>query len=478
MTHKTLAWWPFALVLAACNGGGGTPTQPTPTPSSSPAPSPTPTITPTPTAARFSSEYGGPQVGRIDFFPSGTVETGDAIQAFTNRSGVFVYGQADSLGGYYQPAGWNVAVRDPVYAIRAFGVDRASSLYRTAVAPLGATTVSPLTSVIYYAGSQAAVRTALEINKQGLSEENNQIIAGLDLLTYSSTVAPVQAPGTLRTIGSVIAGAMQAVNIRIAALEQAAEIFSLPPNGTGYVERSSTYYDQIIGQFIKDNPSVSLKTEQGIETFLRSLRPASAPNPYPDSVYKSAASTLNIYTRQADTILNYSYLVPVYTLGVLGQVRSRLLTMTEGGPAGTLANFSSQWVEMQSHTFENAPQFLSGLACAVPDFFRIPKGTSLTIFKDDPAFANATPTNPVRARPSLTYNDVYFDGTTVRPERNATIMSVSPSNNPAIKVTLQPDQSVLVEVSKDTGGASYFDYTAKFSNGDTATGRVYVLQNY
>ncbi len=140
------------VVLTGCGGGGaGSVGTPAPTPTSAPTPAPSPS----PTPLAFVGEASAPLVGSITF----TDANGTATVA-TGRDGVAPAGTNPLPGSpILQPVAFAPAYSTATYALTGIGLEVATGYLTTQTAPIGATTISPLTSLIAVTGSQTVVRS-------------------------------------------------------------------------------------------------------------------------------------------------------------------------------------------------------------------------------------------------------------------------------------------------------------------------------
>jgi hypothetical protein len=171
---KWAAVLPLAVLVASCGGGsgggsGGGAGGSTPAPGPAPAPSP---------AARYSVVGIGAVLARVDIDTNGNGVFADAADTVTSTSATGEFGRDVPVMAHAGNTG--TVPSSPTARMQASGVDAWTGFWLPAMsAPVGATVISPLTTLIAAQGSEARVRAAL-----GLDTGPDALRAQTALLTF------------------------------------------------------------------------------------------------------------------------------------------------------------------------------------------------------------------------------------------------------------------------------------------------------
>lgn len=194
--RKTLSALACCLVLFGCGtDGGGTGSTPTPTPTPSPTPAPTPT--PTPTSVVYTAEVGSAAVGRVYFDLNKDGNFTDNEYQITDLSG-------HAVGG--------LAPTQAQYALSSTGHDRQTGFNYAFRAPAGATTVSPITTLLR------------SIDDDTVAGNTGLGITARDLATFGA----VAAMSSSDTIVAAKGRRVTAFNLKLLALARSHELVFFP----------------------------------------------------------------------------------------------------------------------------------------------------------------------------------------------------------------------------------------------------------
>ncbi|NYT40401.1 hypothetical protein HZY97_06515 [Sphingomonas sp. R-74633] len=463
------------LPLWACSGGGGGGTGGGGATSVTPTPTPTATSTPTPANAQFTVEAAGAVGGSLDLIvgEDATSLSADSSSFATDILGMLLPGVTHSpygAGGGIQTAGFPGFNYSADYALRAYGVENPTRLFRGLIAPRKSTAVSPLTSLIAEVRDQSAVKRAL-----GLGATTTFLLpADIDLTTYSATQdaassAPKSKPGQVL-----------AANVRVLALAQAVEVFAAAPGTPPQfaidfsVPRTMSAR---IAAYIKANPTATLDSQAGISAFLRSLRAGLSPA-YRDDIYETAASLIHNFDLATRLVDDNPGFAPRFAVAVMGALRPRLDDLAERNSAAAAASGAVSFLYLMdeaSRNFSDQLAFPTGAFVPLSDFFRLDAGGTLTVYKDNTA--GFAPGGAVPSRPNMTYNDLLWSNRAPQRQLPATIRSISvPAGSAAaIAADLQVDGNVVVTAKPGFTGIAWYDYVSALDTGQVETGRVYLF---
>lgn len=352
---RTTSAFALAAALSACGGGGSsgasgsgvTAVTPTPTPAP-PAPTPTPSAT-------YIVEAISPVVASISFYPGGVVASGaDAATWYTNIAGVFTFGQTDSV---IRASSGNARISDyrAIHALSAFGYDKATRTYLILAAPAGATTVSPITSLIYYSGSESAVRSSLGMAPGG----SYPLSADIDLKTYSAT-----REGNGAVLGAYIRTILLGIAISVEPGAQAEPIYALGARA--------------LPDFIKANPSLDLFSAEGCERLLRAFWGTR----YNAATYRAAAHLVRTYAEAIRAVHTDPSAAPLYLHGVSGVLYpaiERLLNANSPDAAARALSLTPADFSRALAPFADGLAFPASLFVPDPDYVRLAPGGEVTL---------------------------------------------------------------------------------------------------
>lgn len=426
---------------------------PAPAPTPTPTPTPTPSATPTPTGITVSSEAVSGVVGTVQY--SEVSGTGTARWA-TDYAGRFPTADPRVVPGSVVSSGFQPDYSRLLYRLSATGVDRNSRLLISATAPAGASVVSPVTSLIDVVGSQAVVRTSLQLDSGTYA-----IPASVDLTTTSAASA-----------GSA-AGPILAANFRALLLSQAVYVVQRGEGALDYTPFFFQNQDAEVGAFVRANPSVRLFTEAGAAQLLH----AYGFRTIDSATYAAMAHLIAAYAEaavaiQSDPTQSTRFLLGLQSFFFYRMERLRIDPTT----AGAVQALTPQALAQELSAFADYPAFSSsGTLFAGPDFdFLAPGATGsrrrwnqerdghgqrrTTGYAENDFTLNRT---------TLSFESVYTRGGLVSvtvPTANANQIRAS-SNGATIEYQALPGFT----------GTTYFEYVTADELGQQAIGRFYIF---
>ncbi len=442
----------FAM-LASCGDGGGGGTQ-TPTPVPTPTPSPTPTPTPTPSVV--GRAFGADAHPCFVYLYSTKERLPNDSQfsgGYCTRDGRFGLGSGATLVG----AGFGpLAVRDFTTAhVATTGPDQPSSILMTYVAPRGALSFSPTTSLIEWASSQTAVKTALGLDNGIFALSTNP-----DLTNYDMPAALASSDAAVKAEGARVAAANLRAMALAVGLDSLGFVDSYLP---GAIAQYRTAGEWIGGHngFLFNNTNMSALLNSTAGTRLR------------PEVISAAAHLIDAYAAAIPVQVSDQATAVQYTLGIYGYLRFELSSLAQANTVAAANNalaVTSPQIASATQIYRNFVAFpTSGRFFPAPNFFST-SGTSLSIRADqsgDPGFNG-----------SLMSNDVYANGAEASIgffPGNSVVQSVSvpASNTSQVTASLSGGVVSVIAVS-GFRGTTYFDYAVRHPSGEQGTARVYL----
>jgi hypothetical protein len=443
----------FAMLASCGDGGGGS--TPTPTPAPTPTPSPTPTPTPTPTPSAAGRAFGTNAHPCFLYLYSTKERTGNDPQfsgLYCDRDGRFGQGSGAILAG---AAFGTMPFRDftTAHALTA-GPDNPSSMFMSYVAPLGSRTFSPTTSLIEWASSQTAVKTALGLDNGVFSLTTNP-----DLTNYDVPTALASSDAAVKAEGARVAAA----NLRAMALAVSLDsLGAVDPYSLAFPQYR-TAGEWIGGRngFLFENARMSALLNSVAGTRLR------------PEVISAAAHLIDAYAAAIPVQVADTTTAAQYTLGIFGYLRFELSALAQANTVAAansaLAVTSPQIISATQIYREYVPFPTSGRFFPAPNFFST-TGQSLSIRADLTGISGSTG--------SLMGNDLYANGTEAA-------IGFFPSSSTVLSVTVPASKSSQVSATLAGGlvtvtalnafrGTTYFDYAVRHPSGEQGTSRVYV----
>ncbi|CAD7337591.1 hypothetical protein FIM10_07805 [Sphingomonadales bacterium 56] len=431
-----------AALLSACGGGSdGGSSEPTP------APAPTPGLSPTPTV--FSAVSAGPLLAPISFDLNGDGTT-DATST-TSAKGQFGQGVnvlQSSLGFGTVPTtatgrmsmGW--------------GIDATTGLIVGHMsAPIGATIISPLTTLIDIQGSADSVRRALRLDAGPYAVRSET-----DLLQFN----PALNWQNSDTAISQDAGRLTTINLQLLAL---AAYFTETPGDPVDVGVSLAKVSQHISGAMVTNATLDLTSQASIVALMAVLGPA------PD---------LNIPTdwrdAKADLIAKYMTAMPVrirdeadvrawaYTFRFFILPELKILDRRWPNPAAArIAAIQPADIAEVAESFRSVPAPVVGSLMAVPDYREVTDSSSppYSLILND--CAALTPSR----LPTCS------DWPIFRGPDSTELTAVQATEPGKLTASLTKGSIYLNRVGTFTG-LTHVTYETRSASGDVATGTIFV----
>lgn len=426
-----------------------TPT-PTPTPSPTPTPAPAPTAS-IPTGMTISSEATSPVVGVLQYAEasgSGTAKwTTDVDGHFPSRTPIL--GTSSIISAGFAPD-YNQAV----YKLSTTGIDRASRLLISATAPAGATTVSPITSLIDRVGSQSAVRAALQLDSGSYA-----VPSSVNLLTTSGT--------------STASGPILAANVRAVMLSQAIYVAQRGIGALDYTPFVFQNRESEIATFIRSDATVQLFTEPGARELLK----AYGDRTISETTYAAMAHLIVIYADAATAIQSDPGQGTRYLLGLQSFFFDKMESLrTDSGSATAVQALSASDIATALAAFADYPSFIqTGTLFAGPDFAFLAPGASGSRRRWDQSRdgsgqirTTGYAENDFTLNPStLAFESVYTRGALIS-------VTVPAANAAKISAGMQ-NSTITYHALPGFTGTTYFDYVISDDLGQQAAARFYVI---
>jgi len=326
----------------------------------------------------------------------------------------------------------------------------------SATAPAGASVVSPVTSLIDIAGSQGAVRTALQLDSGAYA-----IPASVDLTTTSAAGA-----------GSVT-GAILAANFRALLLAQAVYVVQ---RGDGALDYTPFYFqnqDAEVGAFIRANPSVRLLTEAGATQLLRAYGFRTIDN----ATYAAMAHLVVAYAEAAVAIQSDPAQGTRFLLGLQSFFFRRMERLRiDPSTAAAVQALTPQALAQELSGFADYPAFSpSGTLFAGPDFdFLAPNAVG-----SRPRSNQARNGHGQMRTTGYSENDFVLNPTTLALDVLFTgggliSVTVPPANANQIRVSAR-NNTIEYQALPGFTGTTYFEYVTSDGLDQRATARFYVI---
>lgn len=384
--------------------------------------------------------------------------THDRLPSDTQISGAYC-GRDGRFGG--SVAGFQVYSFGTFGSISSFdksyvyvtGVESAGSTLFGYVGPRGALVYSPTTSLIDYAGSQAAVKHGL-----GLDSGLFALATDRDLTSFDPVVALASTDDATHREGARVAAA----NLR--ALTAADGLSSVM---AGYYDpyfRDGPNY-RAVGDYLASHNAFLFDNATMTDLLTRNV----APGRYRPDVLSAAAHLIDAYASAIGVQVSDTATAAQFTLGLPGYLRLELVVLLNANSAEAASRamavtnqdiLNATAVYREVLPFPTTGNFFPG-----PDFFAASASAPLTIIADTTSG-------------SLVSNDVYANGPTGSIgffPSTSQVMSVSvPSANSAKVATVYLAGLVTVLPLNGFTGTTYFDYVVRHPSGEQGTGRVYV----
>lgn len=335
-----------------------------------------------------------------------------------------------------------------------FGPDNPTSLPQSYVAPMGSRSYSAITSLIEWAGSQAAVKTGLGLDNGVFSLTTNP-----DLTQFDMPAALASSDSAAQAEGARVAAA----NLRAQAIAVGLEALGVSDSYLAFAPSYRTAGEWIGGHsgFLFNNANMS------------ALLASVAGNRLRPETISAVAHLIDAYAAAIPVQVPDQTTAGQYTLGLYGYLRLEiaLLVQTDTVAAANAAlAVTTPQIISATQVYRDFAAFPSaGRFFPAPNFFAT-SSASLLIRADragDPG-----------SNGSLISNDLYANGETGAIgffPGNSDVVSVTvPSARAAENSASLGSGSVVATALNGFKGTTYFDYTVRHPSGETGTARVYV----
>lgn len=413
-------------------------------------------------------------IGSITF----TNSTGSAMVP-TGRDGVAPGGSNPLPGStILQPTSFAPSYATASFSLAATGIEAATGYLSTQSAPVGATTISPLTSLIATTGSQTVVRSAMLLN----TGDSYALPASVDLLTYSAT-RPQSSTEMARTRGAVIAA-----NLRVRALSQALNLMGLATAQQNIIPQVPVNRETTIGNWLKANTTARLFTGNGTEQFLRGNVTMSGIYPIYDETYVAVAHLLNVYADALRALETQPDLASRYNAALQGFLSDEIRRVTQfnfNDRAGNLQlkAASARALTLTTQNVTNAVTALevptattTGLFFPSIDFVISSGGTAMTVSRSD---ALLRPGGTGLHNHSFGDNDYVWNPTTLKfgIDEGVVLNGVTVPTAFAGRLVVSNISGTAFTVQPVGGftGIGFVDLSVTSSNGEARTERVFVI---
>lgn len=328
----------------------------------------------------------------------------------------------------------------------------------------GATTVSPWSMVVRWAGSEERVRLGLRVPDNYLN-----LTADVPALTTSSATGLQSADAAEVEAASRLAAA----NVRVLAVLMALSVTGngARPEVTVPISQGGREVARELAKFIDANPTNPI-FEGGFESLLRSRTDI-----YPrfhEDVIRAVSHLLTQYARASS---RHVYATPrraQYLLGVRAWLAPRLVDLSRRNDAAT----ASKYLAIREADIERETAAIAAVhpQTNLRDYFIA--GTDVVVMKEGERRTEGGD-YPGLGYTHLKMNDYTFStpGSPNPGDQDRSIVSVSVPAVSAgqVEAVLNADQSITISALPGFAGTSHFDYETRTASGYRATGRIYVV---
>jgi hypothetical protein len=337
----------------------------------------------------------------------------------------------------------------PTLRMNALGIDSVTGfVFSHMTAPVGATVISPLSSLIDAQGSEANVRAALALDSGG-----DALTTQINLLTFN----PALNRANTETGAARDAARLTSVNLQLLALASVLKDTNGDPvDYVAPLDKSSAY----LAQFITATGSLKL-SDSGV---IRSLLEKSRAGEIMTSGQLDATASLlakymaaippHIFTESDARAWAYAFRFYVFP-------EFRILTSTWPNSASARVDaIQPADIAAAAADFRTAPSPVTGKLMAAPDYRELVSNSA------SPYSLTMSDCSVLAALP--TCND--WTHLAASP---GTLISIQSSNPNSIAVNLTAGTVRITRIGTFTGLAE-ITYTSSSDNGDTTTGIIYV----
>lgn len=461
MNYRITAMFaPLALVMTGC--GGGSSSGASAPPVATPAPAPTPAPTPTPPPVVLTAEGAYPLLADYRFFPNGFGSPNEQASRPSDRQGRYPVQAGTPM---FTTQFGSVPADYRAVAKTAFGIDTADGQTAAASAPAGATTVSPLTTLLTGTNTEARLERQLGIIGTGFATT-----ADRELLTFVPSAA--LASGDANAASDAERLIMH--NIRVMILAAALQTAASPPDPSG----TKIYNYDGVRRYLEAAPNDLFFSNQGLIPFLRSVDFGGRfPVPvYRDDVVEAAARLIVTYSFAMGLRIESREEAAQFKLGIWGYLAPQLTRLFDENSAAAAARVGAI---TNADVLNGIAVFGSHPAIDVndsffpqPDFYLIAPGATRVVPPVDEGFNGDGPlnSNDVHAQPSASDGNHFVPG-----RSTVTDVSVPAANAGQVTATRAADGTVTIRAAPGFSGVTFFEYTVSHQQGDVERARVYVI---
>lgn len=348
------------------------------------------------------------------------------------------------LGGFADEA-----AEEPIYDIFASGIDTVIGLSFGLYAPAGATTVSPLTSVVYYAGGIDTVRAGLS-----LDDGQNRLRSSPNLLTFDVS-RNLESSNANRRLD---AARLLVVNLNVLNLTALTFAPQSIDGGFGGVGAR-------LGEYLATGEALDFADADSILRFLDDLNYSCGGSA--DAREAGAELFAKYGSILPDTIDDLDLAAKYHLLFrfVIGPEFARLCANPTAATIAEVRGITPEEIEDQLAVFMSAARpTISGTLFAELDYREF-TGTSFTLANDCDFPQSSYQRSPV-------CND--FEHVEGRIDDRSTITDVDSGNSSQLNVSVAANGRISITAVNGFRGLSFFDYDVQLDNGQRSTSRVYV----
>jgi len=443
------------IALTACGGGDGSGSGGGNVPTPAPTPTPTPPPPPPPPTATARVYGSSPATGRLDFYSDRTREN-TLTQGFVTRDGLYYPGYANALVGYIGiGAGADLSADNSVRFKVAGVTDHETSMSLSLQAPEAAKMITPVTSLLFAAGADAAkLKTQLGITGSLFGMVTNPDLATYDAIAEAASSDAARAADAAR---------MAAANVRALAIGaglEATRYRAVPTDAAGSVRLGNLGYE--VSECLRDAPAQFIFTNDRMTQVAQCfVRP---PDVEPrETILQAVAHLINAYAAampvrletpddKARWLLGLSgYLVPTVALLVAAD--------TDAAAQAALAVTTQTILDETARYVDHYTYNATGLFMPGPDFLTIAAGDTVAV-----PFATLRLTD-------IQYGSIENGGVAL----GGTLQSVAvPAVNSAQVAATRDGDTISVSVAAGFRGVTFFDYVTRSDAGEDRPARVYI----
>jgi hypothetical protein len=346
---------------------------------------------------------------------------------------------------------------------QAFGIDAAAGMFVNYRAPADATVITPLTTLLVGANTEAKLESQLGIDGG---------VFGLATDRALKTFVPIDALTSSDSTTAADGERLLASHIRVMAVAAALQHMTgapSDPSGVKIYDMNGlrAYLDGVGTQFIFTNANMSALLGTG----------GAFPRPtYRPDVISAAAHLVDAYAATIGIRIANRQQATRFTLGIWGYLVPTITRLLQANDAATaseiLAVNNQQILDATARFSEQLPFDANDNFFPAPDFYPIARGGVYTVPAVDVGSNGDGPlnSNDIHIEPDTTSGNHFFPGAS-----QVTAVTVPQANASEVSAVLNGDGTVTIRPAAAFTGVTYFDYTVRHSRGDIKQGRVYVM---